>query len=110
MNDDDLEALMALEMKKLQDHFLSELPGRKAALERCWQAVQGGGPLEELRQQVHSLRGTGSTLGFVMLGEVASPLEQALKDEGEVDRTTLTSLYQNLLTELESPETPKLLV
>ncbi len=110
MNDDDLEALMALEMKKLQDHFLNELPGRKASLERCWQAVQGGGPLEELRQQVHGLRGTGSTLGFVMLGEAASPLEQALKDEGEVDRTTLTSLYQNLLTELESPEIPKLLV
>jgi len=108
--DDDLEALLALEMKKLQDHFLSELPGREAALERCWQAVAEGGPLEELRQQVHSLRGTGSTLGFVVLGEVAAPLEHALKAEREVERPKLVELYQDLLRELESPETPKLLV
>jgi|GEM_PF-1598545 len=108
--DEDLEALLALEMKKLQDHFLEELPGRKAALEQCWQGVVSGGPLEELRQQVHSLRGTGSTLGFVVLGEMAAPLEHALKTEGEVERPALTALYQNLLCELESPETPKLLV
>jgi len=108
--DDDLEALLALEMKKLQDHFLEELPNRKAALERCWQAALEGGPLEELRQQVHSLRGTGSTLGFVVLGEVAAPLEQALGAEGEVGRPALAALYQDLLKELESPETPKLLV
>ena len=108
--EDDLEALLAFEMKKLQDHFLEELPGRKAALERCWQGVLSGGSLEDLRQQIHSLRGTGSTLGFVVLGEVAAPLERALGTEGEVERPALTALYQNLLRELESPETPKLLV
>jgi HPt (histidine-containing phosphotransfer) domain-containing protein len=108
MNDDDLEALLALEMKKLQDHFLSEIPNRKAALEQCWSEVMAGGPLEELRQQVHSLRGTGSTLGFVRLGEIATPLEHALKEDAS--RDSLGGLYANLLEELSSPETPKSLV
>lgn len=108
MNDDDLEALLALEMKKLQDHFLSEIPHRRAALEGCWNEVMAGGPLEELRQQVHNLRGTGSTLGFVRLGEIATPLEHALKED--VERSTLVVLYKNVLEELSSPETPKSLV
>ena len=78
-------------LKKLQQKYISQLPGKLNALNRVWQkAIQDRdiSVLSELRQLVHNLAGSAGTFGFAAVSVEARNLEELLRNVADV--TVLT--------------------
>lgn len=68
------------ELEALRREYADALPERCAALEQAWQARAGNqDSLATLRFAAHGLTGSGATLGFPEVSEVAAKIEQLLE-------------------------------
>lgn len=60
--------------------YREALPEKRAALEREWKAILGGGPDEPaaqaLKHQLHQLAGSAGAYGYEAMGEMARALEK----------------------------------
>ena len=65
-------------LRKLQDKYVEQLPGKLGALNRVWlKALHENTPgaLEQLRQLAHNLAGSAGTFGFPAISIEARKLE-----------------------------------
>lgn len=65
------------DMRELLEMFVSELPGRVAAIE---QAVRASDK-EAVKRLSHQLKGAGGGYGFMPITDVAAQVEQMVKAE-----------------------------
>lgn len=68
----------------LRDAYARDLGARLTGLEHLWARLKRDGwqraVAQDLRQQVHRLRGSGATFGFPHLSEAARHLEDILRE------------------------------
>jgi PAS domain S-box-containing protein len=64
-------------MKKIIDEFVADLPARAREIREQLSTQQ----LDQLRRTTHQLRGAGGGYGFAELTELATRVEQAVKDQ-----------------------------
>lgn len=103
-DDQDLRQILQMEMKRLQDDFLTQFPKRRQHLETAWDTVRTTGSWQDLQLLAHTLKGTGLTLGFVQLGNLAATLEHAIKESQSLG--ACEAHYQALWSELSHPTAP----
>ena len=89
------------DMLEIVREFVTELPGRVAALEARLEA----GDLPGLETLAHQLKGAGGGYGFPQLTDAAASLEQSLKEGADVCvvKDRLVTLC-DLLRAVEVPE------
>ncbi len=77
------------EFREVVDLFLARLPDIKKNIQRLHQ----DGNWQEMQRQIHDLKGLGGNMGYPMLTDLATDIEQQLKD-GAYDK--LPGLMQQL--------------
>jgi diguanylate cyclase (GGDEF)-like protein len=93
------------------DVFVAGLPNKLSAVHAGWEQLQRAWDAEaltELHRMVHSLHGTGATLGFDVLGAAARGLEHALGalDQAEPPNEQQRASIERLLVGLkQAPHT-----
>lgn len=88
-------------LQTLQQLFVTELPGRLAAIESQWQACLTGGDSGEWYRLVHSLAGAAGTFGFYELGDYALELEDLiLQQRGTIRDCADLPLMQQAMSDL----------
>ena len=111
-------------LRKLQDKYISQLPGKLSALNRVWlDALHNNdtSALTQLRQMAHNLAGSAGTFGFPSVSVEARSLEdylRSLKEEQSMDSTieeTIADALQRIVSLVEmgpdkrsSPQTTEL--
>lgn len=71
-----------LQMKKLQEQYVAQLPDKITAIQQDWKTIKeaASSPLmNQLHRNVHSLIGTSGTFGLMDISKRARELEIALK-------------------------------
>ncbi|GGK39728.1 hypothetical protein GCM10008955_36950 [Deinococcus malanensis] len=98
------ERAFQAQLQELNLRFTEDLPVRVAGLRETWEAVRRHDvPPHELSRQAHSLVGTGATLGFGQLAQVAARIEDdpALTGKRTLDAQAAEHI-ESLLVELEA--------
>ncbi len=78
---DPREAEFQAQIEALRQHFVSELPARRAALVAAWaECVDGGGEASwlRLRDVAHKLSGSAPNYGLDEIGDAARGLDKLL--------------------------------
>jgi CheY-like chemotaxis protein len=87
----------------LRQRYLQALPQRSAAIAAVW-ATQTPGALAEIRQQVHQLAGSGSSLGCAELSAAATLLQteidRVLAQESVLDNCLPAAAIERIDTSL----------
>jgi len=103
-------------LRKLQDKYIAQLPGKLNALNRVWlKALHDDDALarDQLRQQAHNLAGSAGTFGFPAISVEARHLENTLRDlnkEQKLDcdiEETIADALQRIVSLAElGPDSP----